>query len=298
VFGGSLKEPDNEKIILLADDKSDLVNYISPNLTSIGTDTTRMLLNHLSGFELSIEHAQIPRINKLLIRHPNICTANRVKNEQRLQENIFSLPLNIYSGLRLYYISDKKIEDKMNQFSSVLFNDKGQLISLALLFKVFPKQMLGISKGRSYGGVIDQQLLNVEQKNLISRAGQKRYSAMASMLFKNRFDFLIDFPVEVKKRLDASKQKISLKSLEIAGSPEHIIGYVACSKSELGQRFIAQVNQTLKKLYQDYDFYFAHIRYLNDSDVVNFNHAYQSLLNTPVPIKPSLSQMDSKNVHK
>lgn len=296
VFGGSLNDADNDKIIFLTDDKDDLdfFNFpisASPTSYSLGSDTTRMLLNQLHGFNLVIEHAQVPRINQLLTQRANICTSNRVKTKKRLQENIFSLPINIYSGLRLYYIKNKDIENKISALSADLLNDKGQLISLSALFSVLPHKILGISKGRSYGKTIDKQIEKLDNDNTFIRAGQQRYSAMVQMLFIKRFDFIIDFPIEVKKYMGPSNKNIALGSLGIAGSPENIVGYIACSKSELGKRFIAQVNESLKKLYKTKDYYLAHIKYLDISDVESFNRSYQAILKTPVPVYATQSTL-------
>ena len=105
------------------------------------------------------------------------------------------------------------------------------------------------------------------------------------MLLKNRIDYTIEYPVNVKRVLERTATDITLESLEIAGSPSYIVGYVACNKGPFGQKVIADINIALQKLYQSYSFYQAHIRYINEIDVSGFNRAYQTIFQVDIPIE-------------
>lgn len=105
------------------------------------------------------------------------------------------------------------------------------------------------------------------------------------MLIKDRIDYLIDYPEDVSRALNQHSTAIVLDSLAIAGSPDYIVGYVACNKGEEGQRIIQDINKALEKLYHSYEFYLAHTRYLDKTDIANFNLAYQAIFKVDVPKK-------------
>jgi len=71
--------------------------------------------------------------------------------------------------------------------------------------------------------------------------------------------------------------------VKIAGSPNYIIGYVACSKGAIGEQTIKDVNTALQKLYRSVDFYQAHTRYLDKRDIADFNRAYRETFQIDVP---------------
>jgi len=271
------------KIFLLTknvNDSTDLTQPINVPITT-AKDVTRLLMAALPQYQFNIEFVQNPSITQLLQKIPNSCAFNRVKNPKRLKENIYSLPVNIALGLQLYY---KKGSHASEQAISAQNKDE-QLLSLAALFTGKINYTLGIDKGRSFGVFLDRQITVLDNHNLVMRrAGGTAYS-LVSMLLKDRIDYLIDYPIAVNKALKKLQTTITLDSLAIAGSPEHIIGHIACNKDPTGKKTIDDINKALQELYHDYEFYLAHIRYLNKTDIANFNLAYQTIFKVEVPKK-------------
>ena len=270
-------------ILWLTDDIADKENYIENNQISIGTDTSNLVLNALTKYQFEFQLAPIPRINLLLKSTENICVGNRVKTKERALNNIFSLPINIYPGLRLYYLN------KESGVPKSLLNEDDEINSLAKFFEKQPNKVLGISKGRSFGKYLDDQISQIPKSNIILRGGNGRYEALVYMLLKNRIDFLIDFPTEHKRKVDIAvsitntHSIVDIKSLAIANSPKLISGRIACTKSAFGKAFIAEVDKILLTLYQEPSFYQAHARYINKSDLpafkTSFNSYFQRLIN-------------------
>lgn len=244
-------------------------------------DTTRLLLASLPQYQFNLEFAQSPSIARLLKKLPNSCAPNRIKTPERLKDNIYSSPLNIALNLRLYY---KKREASSILPKNALDNNK-RLKSLAALFTGKSTYTLGIDEGRSLGGFLDKQIATLEQHNLIIRSGGEATTSLVKMLLKERIDYIVDYPVSVNKALKHLPTALPLASVEIAGSPGYIVGYVACHKGPLGQQVIKDINQSLQKLYLSYPFYQAHTRYLASNDVVNFNQAYQAVFKVKIPLK-------------
>ncbi|WP_140605461.1 hypothetical protein [Litorilituus lipolyticus] len=281
---------EKEQLIWLTDDSEDLVNLNSPNKqVSIGTDTTNLVLQALSEFDIDIQLVQIPRASMLMKAMDNVCLSNRVKTKARLKDNIFSLPVNIFPSLRLYYMPTQKsaLEQGIDER---LFTDRGELKSLASLFTVYPEAILAMTKGRSFGDIIDNQLEQVPERNKMTRAGDGRYHAIIQMLLKGRIDFIIHFPVEIRQELKDLPKQTNLSSVSLANTSEYIVGHIACSDSELGREVIAKVNAKLMQLYQDRAYYQAHRRYLPESDLNNFARYYKEVFGTEVP-KRTLTPM-------
>lgn len=286
-----------ESLIWLTDDKKDLVDLHSPDNISIGTDTTKLVLSALTDYDIDFQLVQLPRAKVLMKSMDNLCMSNRVKTKQRMQDNIFSLPVNVFPSLRLYYLADNdKIFTKASLAS--LLNEQGELISLAHIFEHHPEALLAITKGRSFGEIVDKQIQQIPKGNLLNRAGDGRYQAMMHMLFKGRIDFIIDFPVEMKRELDAFDKPIALTSLAIANTPDYIVGHIACSKSDLGKRVVRLINTRLLALYQDTEFFYAHSRYLADTDLINFAQYYKDVFKSLMPVEVNETGIPLNNINK
>jgi len=279
-----------DKIHWLSYDANASIEFALENSSTISmvTDTTRLLMTSLPKYQFSIEYAKSPSIDRLLKKLPNACAPNRVKNPKRLKESIFSLPLNIAPNLRLHYLKDKK--------SSLLpqnsLNKAGKLASLAALFTGKSVYTLGIDSGRSLGIFLDQQIASLDGHNLVVRTGGGSTTSLVQMLLKNRIDYILDYPFSVNSALNYLSSPRVLESLEIAGSPGYIIGYVACNNGEKGQQIIKEINIALQDLYNSYAFYQAHIRYLDKRDIANFNRVYQEIFQVDIPKNPVNSSTD------
>ncbi|PKG85381.1 hypothetical protein CXF85_07280 [Colwellia sp. 75C3] len=259
-----------------------LTQDISVPLSALA-DTNRLLMTALSQYQFNIEYAQSPSIARLLKKLPNSCAPNRMKTPDRLKDNIYSLPLNIALGLRLYF----KQTAKLSNLSQKIFNKNTQSISLPSLFVGKSTYNLGIEKGRSYGVSIDAEINSLEKHNLVIRRGDEATKSLVRMLLKDRIDYMIDYPFDMSETLSNLSSEIEIGSLPITSSSDYIVGYVACHKGSLGQRIIEDINTELQKLYRSYPFYHAHIRYLDKTDLVDFNRAYQEVFNVAIPLKIS-----------
>jgi uncharacterized protein (TIGR02285 family) len=250
---------------------------------SITADTTRLLMSALPQYKFDIEFAQSPSIARLLNKLPNSCAPNRVKTPERLKNNIYSLPLNIALGLRLYL----KQLPKSNNVSKGTFDDEQQSISLASLFTGKSTYTLGIEKGRSYGVFLDNQIVALDKHNLVIRSGEEATSSLVKMLLKDRIEYMIEYPIGINETLNNIASEIRLNSLRITGSPDYILGYIACHKGTIGKKIIDDINVELQKLYRSYSFYLAHIRHLDKADLEDFNQAYQVIFKVAIPIEKS-----------
>ncbi len=220
---------------------------------------------------------------------PNSCAINRIKTSKRLENNLYSLPINLYLELRLYAKRNKN----KPPFPQSVLNNKSELSSLAQLFTLKPNHILGVDQGRSFGAFLDKQINELNEHNLVVRSGGIRSLSVAYMLFKNRVDYVIDYPSEMKLALDEFAGKITLDSVKVTTGNNYIVGYIACSKSDFGQQTIEDINKELLKLYKTPDFYQAHARYLDKADIAEFNLAYEQVFQTSIPLKVKPSEKGS-----
>ncbi|WP_448548513.1 hypothetical protein [Thalassotalea fusca] len=249
-----------QEIVWFTDDQADLHDLLRDNPVSISTDTNNLVLKVLPQYQINFQYAPIPRITNQLINLENACVGNRIKTEERVKDNLFSLPLNFYPSYRLYYLKNNI------SLPPELFNDKNQLISLAHLFEILPNTVLAVEKGRSFGPTLDEIIPNLPENNVFVRPGNDGYSAISKLLFIGRVDFIIGFPTEMKERIKKATIEQEIQSVEIANIDNYIVGHIACSKSPIGEKFIHDVDNILKRAYQSDEYINAHLRYLDKVD--------------------------------
>lgn len=244
-------------VLLLTDDSSDKQNLATSEQVSIGTDTVRLVLEHLPQYDINIQHIPGARLNKFLETAPGTCAYNRIKTPQRTQKYLFSKPLNVFLSHRIYYLSVKgPLPD------TVL--DNGAVRSLPALFAFYPSQKLALGKGRSYGKILDQQIAALEPDNKILLTGQDIFYDLQKMLSKQRADFVIAYPDTISNVLVSASLPIT--SYPISGTEEFVTGHFACYPDTSGINFIYDVDKVLGKLFQNNQTLDAHLNHYHTSD--------------------------------
>jgi len=263
------------EMIWMTDTQTDIPIFLKDKPTYIAMETLNLLANSIKSHKIKLAYAPLSRMDYLLKNKNNICVTNRIKNSEREAFGFFSLPLNLYPGLRLYYVEDKI--DITHKIPKQLINKQGQLISLTTLFETLPNSKLAIGQSRSYGKFLDKEVNTLSQDNVYVRSGENHIQAIIQMLSQKRIDFLIEFPTEFNAVSKKIEKNLQFKSIEIANSPRYILGHLVCNKSPKNSLFINEINKLLLALYQTDTFYQAHIKYLDHSDVGKFRQYYQEV---------------------
>jgi uncharacterized protein (TIGR02285 family) len=246
-------------------------NLNSDVKTSISSDTTRMVINKLHDFELEFYVATPTEIDVLLNSERAVCSAARIKTDERAKNTLYSLPVNIYPNLRLYY--PRKLHPLVNEVK----NDKGLLKSLPELFLHYPDQVLTIIKNRSYGAFLDREISKLKSQYIYEIEGRKKHTYLPKMLQRGRTAFTLIFPTTYKKSITQTVAVDANNSIGISGTKPFILGHIACSRTQLGNKVIAQVNQIIKSLYLTDKFYLAHQNYISKVDSESFKQQFTNV---------------------
>lgn len=262
---------DKADIIWLTADAEDLATFGQAEPHNIATDTDNLLLGTLRQYKIDMVVVPLPRITRLLQSAKNFCVPNRIRTVPRAKDTLFSLPLMLYPGLKLYWL------EQNTKLPKALINEKSQLSSLPALFKALPNNVLGLSGGRSYGERFDRQIALVNKRNMFVRGGDHRFSSMVKMLNTNRINYLIEYPTEIKHMVGLIDQPQLLRSVGLADVSRYNIGYISCSKTALNRQYIKDVNKTLRQLYWSDEFYQAHARHINKVDLPSFDRHFEEV---------------------
>lgn len=244
--------------------------------SSITVDTNLLLMQALNQYKIKPLFIPPARAEVMLAQDPNFCMTNRLKTPQRQSKYRFSTPINLYVGHRLYWTGNERLP-------ADLINREGQLVSLPALFERFPRRKIIMLKSRSFGKLLDKQIKVLQQRNLVVRPGMDDDASTVSMLLKGRVDYLLEYPIDVKRVL-GNRTNTELTSIAIAASTPFVVGHIMCSDTETGRNIVKDINTALRRLYATEDFYYAHTRYLDRADIPDFDrYYYQVLQQSPPP---------------
>ena len=251
---------ENKEILWLIEDTYEWENYKKGISTSTSQDTAAFILKGLDsmGYTLNFAKATGKRINRFLINSNNACISNRIKTKEREKFSTFSLAHDIYLGLQLYRRS------QIEPLPPEILNNKGEIESLAALFKYNTDKVLAISSGISYGSAIDEQIKYLAEKNVFKRTGGSRLKSLAEMFFRGRVDYVIYYPTDMDV---IAKNSVDLESYKLANTSPYILGHVTCSKGKYGNAIIQDIDKILKQTYSKFEFYYAHEKWVPTSDL-------------------------------
>lgn len=141
-----------------------------------------------------------------------------------------------------------------------------------------------IVEGRSYGTAIDA-VLEKYPYNVMKRSSSSNYG-LYQMLERKRLDFVIDYPSTASYALDSHLLKFDYQLLEIEGLTPFSSSGIGCSKSNWGEKVVADINKALSEI-KPKPSYFEALSYW--SNQLPDNQAFQHYFNTHMATnKPQL----------
>jgi len=260
---------EKQQLIWFVEDKEENKHLLdeSYEISSPSTHIERLIITSLQKYNVVVKRSSSSRISHSIKNQNNVCTANRANTKERQAYSLFSSPQSFYLTHKLYRYKAKR------PLSHTLLNEKGQIKSLSHIFEIYPKHIIGIAQGVSFGEFLDKQISELKKNNIYYRGGTGRVVALESMLYSDRFDFLLALPIDM---VPSIKQKQQLEYYPIADAPPYLIAHINCSKSDLGKKAIKDINLILEQLYQSPEYYKAHQKWFSEQEL---SHLQQYLKN-------------------
>jgi len=199
----------------------------------------------------------------------SICLVNKLKTQDRLEKYIFSSPINLFLGRRLY----------QDNFYSVLngFETFDNQISLDELFKQKPDARILISNQISYGDELEKQLAALSHKNKVIRHSPEHDSGIISMFSRGHIEFSLLYPQQVYN----SKTALNVRSYKLANTPPFVLGHLMCNKTPETKSFVKQINTHLNKQESSVKLLDIHLQFINQQDQAMLTHYFHQVFYYP-----------------
>jgi len=198
-----------------------------------------LLIDKNESYNIELQIESLQSINKQATN--NTCYSNKLKNEQRQQKYIFSRPMSIYIGLRLFSKYPLNITEPVN---------------IESLLKENPDKTLSVIKGRSYSNSIDKQLTSLQAAQVDFMLGD--IDSYLDTFSANKNNLIIEYPSTIAHSAILSNSS-ELYSYQIKGAYTYNLGHIMCKKTKKNKQFIQSINKTLTSLYSSQ--YFIDILY-------------------------------------
>ncbi|WP_144210279.1 hypothetical protein [Shewanella donghaensis] len=193
------------------------------------------LLTEFSDNQLTFEQQQVSMTRGWLelTKQQNSCMFNKIKTPERLSVANFSrFPISIYPPIRLIVL------DKNRHF----FEDDFDLANLP----ENTQGQIGIVKDRAYGVYLDKQIAKDPHQFYI-RGGMDSSNKLIEMLEAERVLGIIEYTEVFDAYLREKKHQMPFQSIPIRHVDEPIYGYIACSKGDLGDNIINEINKVMQQ---------------------------------------------------
>jgi uncharacterized protein (TIGR02285 family) len=239
----------------------------------LGFNVQRLIFAHLPDYDIQYRPQNNARVFQEMQREPNVCTDTKIRTRERDASAIASaLPQILMEGLRL------TVREQDPIFNSL---DTAVPVSLVSFIQRYPKAILGIVGGRSYGDILDRQIQQLQAQGRVYQLSAERGSIGAiDLLVNGKINVILDFLVLTEHYLQQRDDRILLYNLELAGVPAYANGHIYCSNSEFGHKLMQQVNQVMRNIVLDRSYLDAHLAYISPARqpafISYYNQVYQT----------------------
>lgn len=228
---------------------------------NINGQTMELLTPHLGNYELVPRITNAARTLAILEQNEDVCTGKSVYTEERAAYSHYSdLPQVVFPPLRLYMLASHPLASEVQQ---LLAETSEKRLPLHDILSLDKNLTLGLMRGRSYTPELDKAIDNDQFSNqLWIRSVADQSAGLFTMLLSGRVDFTIHTSVASQRFIDEAGVDDEMVVIPLVEAGEHLSGYMMCSKSETGKRFIADANNALKKASQERAYFDMHMRWV------------------------------------
>lgn len=199
------------------------------------------LIDQLGEFKHETMVANTARVFEEMKRRGNACNPAYIKTPEREQHFLFSAP--IADLLPNGFITLQSRRPELEPF----LNEKGELklgeLVAARRFRI------GVANGRSFGVNIDRALRegNAPESVVPFAAHDIFSSGLVQVANQHGLDAVIGYAIELHYVVKRLKRDVSqFLFIPIAEDTTPILSHIACSKSPLGEKVIARINEVIR----------------------------------------------------
>lgn len=220
---------------------------------------------YLHEFSVRTRFINTARAQVMLGQQANACKGKNVYTEERARHAIYSdLPQVIFPPLRLYMRAENIHADDVRALLEA--SEEGYL-SIDDVLAVSPTLTLGRVQGRSYTPELDAVLDGVIGSSQVwVRSVQDQAAGLFDMLVNERIDLTIHTSVAMQRFIQSNNDTTDLLVIPLAEAQEALPGYIMCSSSSLGERFINAMNVALKEVSQTRQYFDYHMSWVPSAE--------------------------------
>lgn len=210
------------------------------NVSGFGDTIQRLIERRLDRYEHETEIIPISRLSLEWGKYSPACFATMIHPRPINDQYILSNPTNIYMPHGLITTPG---------FAETLDLEQDGSVSLKKLLK-HSHVNFGHIKGRTYGQLIDQLLVNYQDNvELTERAGATETEGVLKMLEAHRFDAIIEYEFILNYHLSLGSVSDELVFIPISELKHtYISGAIGCSNTDKGRQVIEEINAVLPEM--------------------------------------------------
>jgi len=252
-----------ETVYIHTDNLIDLKAFESKNGANNLSVATNLLALNFAGINIQYKYMTLKRSLQFMAQERNICVVNKIKTKERKTKYLFSQPINLFLGRRLYQLTFyEPLADNHSVDHKVQLNE---------VFKQKPNAKVLIAAQISYGDILDEQLTDLPAKNKVVRHSSGHDDGIINMFTQNRAEFSLLYPQRVYK----FRSKLKVRSYGIASISPFVLGHLMCTKSPTTKAFLKEVNNNLNSADKALSLLNIHLDLINASDKEIFEYYFR-----------------------
>lgn len=246
----------SQQVLWLKSLSGDKVN--SKESINIADSTIALIKQYMPNIKFIDVAVNNSRAYYLLDEEPNACAGNKLKTAARMERYYFTdLPQTLSAGLRLYVVKGSALDQQLAHIYAT-----EQAISLKQTLYSDSLKVLGVVGGRAYGKELDNLLADEHiQHKIWSRISSDMFIGLLKMLLKNRLQAIVEYPSVVSRYDKPVFQNTELSSYPVKEASPVGVGYIMCSKTEMGKLLISQFNRAIEQAYWQPEYFQVHLEW-------------------------------------
>lgn len=224
----------------------------------------KLLIAQLPHLKHQTKAVNLPRLEQAFLQNKyNVCSFGSIYTEERAKTRWYSKAATVLPGLAVHFRTSAALQ----QHSSILGNGSIDIRQLAQ-----DKTLLGAYQPNRFypASVMDA----TQYANFIPQEFTSEVNA-AALLLSKRVDYVVEYPERIAFYLKQHPKKLQIQSRAVEDASSHVVAYITCNKSPVGQQLIAEINQALMVLWQTPEYKTAMFSWVDESNMIKLEKVYE-----------------------